>query len=182
MHIDERLAVSCGEELLPTFGRRVGRFSHIVTPFGDVVVAYGLFFLFFVGNGKDEMHIGVHEGGHLSTRRTFSAGIIFSPVRALYVACIGKSERQSPGSVVPFEQLGVCNVSVFYRLDEAAFYIVLSDYVFEKHRIFFLIVFSIYCLFPCHSEPRPMVECEESPFFSSVEILPPCSRQNDIVL
>ena len=25
-----------------------------------------------------------------------------------------------------------------------------------------------------------MVECEESPFFSSVEILPPCSRQNDI--
>ena len=26
-----------------------------------------------------------------------------------------------------------------------------------------------------------MVECEESPFFSSVEILPPCSRQNDIV-
>ena len=26
-----------------------------------------------------------------------------------------------------------------------------------------------------------MVECEESPFFSSVEILPPYSRQNDIV-
>ena len=132
--------------------------------------------------GKTKCTSGLHEGGHLSTRRTFSAGIIFSPVRALYVACIGKSERQSPGSVVPFEQLGVCNVSVFYRLDEAAFYIVLSDYVFEKHRIFFLIVFSIYCLFPCHSEPRPMVECEESPFFSSVEILPPCSRQNDIVL
>ena len=73
-------------------------------------------------------------------------------MRALYVAGIGKSERQSPGSVVPFEQLGVCNVSVFYLLDEAAFYIVLSDYVFEKHRIFFLIVFSVYCLFPCHSE------------------------------
>ena len=27
-----------------------------------------------------------------------------------------------------------------------------------------------------------MVECEESPFFSSVEILPPCSRLNDIHL
>ena len=107
------------------------------------------------------MYIGVHEGGHLSTRRTFSAGIIFSPVRALYVVGIGKSERQSPGSVVPFEQLGVCNVSVFYRLDEAAFYIVLSDYVFEKHRIFFLIVFIVYFLvIPsareeslCHPEP-----------------------------
>ena len=70
----------------------------------------------------------------------------------LYVAGIGKGKRQSSCSVVAFEQLGVCNVSVFYRLDEAAFYIVLSDYVFEEHRIFFLIVFSVYGLFPCYSE------------------------------
>ena len=31
----------------------------------------------------------------------------------------------------------------------------------------------------CHSESRPMVECEESRIL--FEILPPCGRQNDIV-
>lgn len=67
VYVDERLAVSCGEELLPTFGRRVGRFPQIVAPLGDVVVAHGFFFLFFVGNREDEMHVGMHEGVHLPT-------------------------------------------------------------------------------------------------------------------